>query len=336
MRILFDNQCFYLHGKGGISNYIAHLIFNLNKLDGVEVVFQGHPVYDFFIESKEVNSKNIRGLNRLKLERDKKRNLKFVKNNIDKVDYYFPTFYHPDYIPFIDQSNSAIIIHDMIHEKFPEISANSKKYSEWKRAFIKKGKLFFTVSNETLKDLKEIYTETNILGHVIYPGKSFGEIKVEKPNKGQYYLFVGNRGGYKNFEILHDRELLASIEKLVLVGGGPLSDEEKNALKSIEVEHHNPNEKELVGLYNSANALLSTSIYEGFGLPLVEAMECKTPIIVYDTPVAREVTLNEANYFSSNTELLALLVHKDLKMFQGEIPYSWEESSKRIFSILKE
>ncbi|MCB9225110.1 MAG: glycosyltransferase family 1 protein [Crocinitomicaceae bacterium] len=340
MKILFDNQCFYLHGKGGISRYIANLIKSLQKIEGVEVIFQPHQVYEFFAHDKSFKTISIKGYNRFKLERNKKRDLAFVRENIDKVDWYFPTYYHPDFIQFLGKTPTALIIHDMIHEVLPNESNNADLHSSWKKAYIEKSSKYFTVSDNTKADLNHIYPATLDKTYIIYPGFFFEDIKstpIVIPEK--YFLYVGGRSFYKNFEMLLDKKVIDLCSTIVCVGGGQFSAGEKKKIKSLTAINHfihlRPNQSELRFLYENASAYISTSKYEGFGLPVLEAIECGTKLILRDTKIYREITQNNAAYFSDAESLVEVL--KDENNEQPQIntaEYNWNKSAQKLVDLL--
>lgn len=312
MRILFDNQCFYLHGKGGISRYISNYIESLKNQKGVEVIFKGHAVFDFFAENKDFKQTDIRGLNRIRLELEKRKDLKFIRKHIAEADIYIPTFYQPEFLPFFEKAETKVILHDFIHEKFPDQTQNAQLNAEWKKKYIENASSLITVSNSTKEDLLRIYPNVFKEIEVKYPVSNLISLKSEKIDLAEsYHLYVGVRKGYKNFDFLIRPAIFEKIEQLVLVGGKNLSKEELNRIKSIGVEnkitHIFPTDSQLKYIYENAEALISTSLYEGFGLPLLEARECGTKILAYDTKVSREVGGPNCQFFSSEKELMALL-----------------------------
>ncbi|HEY4031016.1 MAG TPA: glycosyltransferase, partial [Caulobacteraceae bacterium] len=95
----------------------------------------------------------------------------------------------------------------------------------------------------------------------------------------------------------------------------------------------------------SCSALLSTSICEGFGLPLVEASHHELPVIARDIPVFREIMEDQAHYFSGNTsQELADAIKIWLTLFgMDAIPkpkqkkwLTWEQSAKSLIDLVLE
>ncbi len=108
-----------------------------------------------------------------------------------------------------------------------------------------------------------------------------------------YILFIGQRGGSKNFDLaLRALSLLPDLE-LHCVGGGPLRSEELAGLDLAtqgRVRHLGfVSDEQLNALYNAAFCLLYPSSYEGFGIPILEAMRAGCPVVSIDCKAVVEV-----------------------------------------------
>ena len=119
-----------------------------------------------------------------------------------------------------------------------------------------------------------------------------------------YILYVGGRWHYKNFPIVLEamRKLEARAGVKLVVAGPPWDQRE-----CAEVLPHtaatnlrlvpNPSDDLLRRLYSSSAAFVFPSLHEGFGIPLLEAMSCGTPVVAADTGVFREVAGSAAVFF---------------------------------------
>jgi glycosyltransferase involved in cell wall biosynthesis len=180
--------------------------------------------------------------------------------------------------------------------------------------------------------------------------------KIEKKFgiKEDYFLVVGNiEKRKKPFEILEVFEKLIKINKnaqLVFAGPNTLKNfppsESEKLIKSgrLKILGYISNEA-LNMLYNEAVALIYDSYCEGFGLPLLEAMNCHTPVICSDLPVMREIAGDAAIFvknkkglfqamklLSENKTLRKKLIRRGKKQAQN---FSWEKTAKETIKVYK-
>ncbi|MGH7806072.1 MAG: glycosyltransferase family 4 protein [Candidatus Binatia bacterium] len=217
-------------------------------------------------------------------------------------------FHSPHYVlPLFLRTPAVVTVHDLIHLLLPR----SPLHAIYARAMIgaacRRAARVIVVSERTGADLRARFPSAADKVRVIPNGVSgafraaprtdvdrvLAALGVEPP----YVLFVSNRLPHKNVEnaLRGFARLPAPRPRLVLCGAGyeegspvwPLADElgvraELRAVGALETER-------LVALYSGAAALLSTSLYEGFGLPLVEAMACGVPVVAPDAGAVPEV-----------------------------------------------
>jgi len=159
----------------------------------------------------------------------------------------------------------------------------------FKKIAIKNCDAIICVSHNTKNDL--IYFYSDIIKNkpikVIHNGLDeiyFNSNKLKfNSSHDKYILYVGNRSSYKNFDSLVKAFQFLTKYKLILVGVGPLSPEHTELLNYYLLGRFNYlkniSETELIGLYSNAFCLVYPSSYEGFGLPIIEAMACGCPVI---------------------------------------------------------
>lgn len=127
-------------------------------------------------------------------------------------------------------------------------------------------------------------------------------------NSNKYFLAVSSGARHKNLMSLlkaykeYRRKTKNEIKKLVLVGSFTsdaknfLDQQEQDLQKDI-YQLHNISNRDLGLLYEKASAYISTTLFEGFGMPIAEAMYFMIPVIVSNIEVVREITSDRAVYF---------------------------------------
>ena len=175
-------------------------------------------------------------------------------------------------------SKLVITVHDLIHEKF---GAPGNLYEKEKRSsFFAKANGFIFVSNSTRNDFGEFYPKLadHTPGAVIWHGNNFENTNRIDTKKKKQVLFVGARDGYKNFKgAVNSFRLVASdlIDLRLVVAGPPPQPSELSLIKDLHQRVDwvtYPDENELRKIYAESVALTYVSNYEGFGMPIVEAM----------------------------------------------------------------
>lgn len=187
----------------------------------------------------------------------------------------------------------VITVHDLIHELFEKSNDN---FVGNRLKILKNAKAIITVSENTKQDLLKFYKSINenkihVIHHGIEDNLNHSSISVKNNINSQFILFVGHREGYKNFEfILPVMQELKKLHKIQLVVVGTkftnleIASITKYRLKSDIINLGQISDDHLGMLYSQCLAFAYTSLYEGFGYPLIEAM-CRGAI-----PIALNVS----------------------------------------------
>ncbi len=189
---------------------------------------------------------------------------------------------------------TVVTVHDFVYERYMN---GPKKWVHviQKNAAIRAAQAIICVSESTKQDLLHfvgINPDQSI--HVIYNGVSdiFQPLDIVLSNS-PFILFVGQRGGYKNFNRLLDAMPYLPDYELHCVGGGAFrSDELKGISETVvrRVRHLGFVTDEVLNvLYNRAVCLAYPSSYEGFGIPVIEAMKAGCPVVSVDCKAVLEV-----------------------------------------------
>jgi glycosyltransferase involved in cell wall biosynthesis len=275
-----------------------------------------------------------------------------------QADLFISTYYTtPISVP------SLMMVYDMIPEKF-DFDMSLRGWRE-KDMAIRHASAFLSISENTRRDLLELYPEIpansikvahcGVERKTFYP-RSSGEIarlRKKYDIQGDFYLFVGSRSqmkGYKNARLFFNS--LSQLDKtdfsIVCVGGeNQLEDYIQPFASDIDIRLVNLTDEELSICYSSAIALVYPSLYEGFGLPILEAMACGCPVITtkagsipeaagdaaYSISGMDEIEMAEAIVKVRQPEIRAELVKKGL---EHAAKFTWKKMASITYdAILK-
>jgi len=329
MHILYDGQIYGYQVAGGINRYFANLIgklpssFNPSLL--VKQVREGdYPSHPNLKVYKYGRSRLEHISYRLSLYYPSRLEDCLIRNTLARR--HFDVF-HPTYYTLLTgqrmgsyRSPTVLTVWDMIHEIFPSEDPTGE-HAEWKRKAILAAQKIICISENTKKDLLERYAIAESKVSVTYLASeidatiSYGN---EPVSPRPYYLYVGSRSSYKNFGGLVDafaKAVSVRPELALCVVGSPFSEAENKLLGDLKltehVEHYGyATDSHLAKLYRCSLALVYPSLYEGFGIPPLEAMSCGTVAVVSNTSSLAEVVGDAGVLFDpkASDELIDILL----------------------------
>lgn len=256
----------------------------------------------------------------------------------------------------IHYKNQICTIHDLSYLINPAwFSRNYYRFYRYCTPVLAKNcKKIITVSNYSKNEITRLLKVNPDKVCVIYNAVDFSNIKPSGPEKlstQPYILSVGSIDPRKNLVKLFEAFNKSQIKdkyRLVLVG------EKANIFSTIDSDDINKNwlgyvsDEELVYLYKNASLFVYLSLYEGFGIPPLEAMSLGCPVILSDIPVFHEIFGDSAYYVSpENTEEITNTMHKIIsdnnareeiikKSFETSSHYSWKKSASLLIKLIEE
>lgn len=301
MRVLYDGLIYTAQATGGVNRYFANLIERLPDHYRPAITTTHKP---------DLNWPDRRNLQVIRYRRFRPSR---ISNPLEKKFFNFVTglrrhdVVHPTYYDSLsgaewDACARPIVftVYDMIHERFASTLDPTGEHCEVKRRAIMRADAVICISESTKADLLEYYpvdesriTVTHLAGSLDAAHTQGTEDLPTRP----YFLYLGNRAPYKNFD-----GLLVALSKIVptcsdlllRVVGKPLDPTETRQIASLGLRDHvrecgYVTDAQLAALYRSSLAFVYPSLYEGFGIPPLEAMACGTVVVAADTSSIPEV-----------------------------------------------
>jgi glycosyltransferase involved in cell wall biosynthesis len=317
LKIAFDQQVFLLQEYGGISRYICNIAKHFAQTPNIESrVFAPlhfnknlHPIKNL-THSGLLLPKLHPKLTRISMEASK-----YIARS--SMNSYCPDIIHETYYTHDDfkpkGSKRVLTVYDFIHERYPDMFNQGHLTAEAKKAAVLRADHVICISESTQRDLIRFCgidkTKTSItyLGvDDIFNSTDNNTTLLTQNSTRPYLLYVGSRAGYKNFAGFIEAFALSSAFKtefnIVCFGGGAFTKDEYTlandlGLHSEQLIHYGGSDHVLAQLYREATAFIYPSLYEGFGIPPLEAMASQCPVISSNTSSLPEVIGDAGEYF---------------------------------------
>jgi len=310
MKIAFDGQVFSKQQYGGISRYIVELANGINQHSHEARIFAPFHKNEYLATLADENGNRTNPISRLKKPR---RLIRFLNRQIGsrQLSNWQPDIIHlSSYWKSIDLKKPlpvVVTVHDMIQELFPNQFKKPEVQTEAKRRAVEEADHVICISNNTRKDLLELFNPDPSKVSVAHSGVSpLPELESPIDLPKNYLLYVGKRGGYKNFagmlKAFASSKKLSGDFSLVAFGGRAFDSQEMAliqslGLKSGQVVQISGNDAVLGACYRNAAAFVNPSLYEGFGLPPLEAMISDCPVISSHSSAMPEVIQDAGQFF---------------------------------------
>jgi len=366
MNIVIDASVYESRGQRGIARIFTNtlpLICDAHPEVNVTLIFRKPPqmAYPQHPQIKIIFLPNVY---RLRPWRFWKTRYKMVQDGLilllvglNPRNIWFSTYFTTP--PSKWRGKQVVFVHDMIYELFRELMPESKKVIELKRNAILHADKVFCNSETTASDLVRLYptVQSKVIVTHLSHDKFFTHLSkdmIKTVITEEFILYVGKRDYYKDFATLLEAYAQWKHKtkiRLFLVGP-ELTSEEKSSIVGLGLINNikifaNADDQTLRDLYNQALAFVYPSLYEGFGIPLLEAMACGCVVIASRIPSTLEIVKDAPVYFepdnpASLNEALDVIFDEEeinthiAKGYQISSEYSWEKTAQKMYEGIKE
>lgn len=292
----------------------------------------------------------------------------FTKKHLDI--FFTPSHYAPRFSPV----PTVVTVLDLAYLKFPELFNKSDLYQlvNWTKYSVKKAKKVITISHSSKNDIIKSYGVQDENVAVVYPGikqlmqlephvYGIKQLQAKYGLSTHYVLFVGTLQPRKNItrlveafaKLIEEKDLPQELQLVVVGRRGWQFEEILAAPKKFGIEERvkfleNIPDDELDVLYRHAICYVLPSLYEGFGLPVIEAMQHHCPVITSNISSLPEAGGDAALYVNpediddiaqamkklvTNEKLRHELIEKGKKQITK---FSWEKAAKETLDILED
>jgi glycosyltransferase involved in cell wall biosynthesis len=313
VRIIYDYQIFGAQSFGGISRYFCALARACDALTDTSVKIVA-PAY---------RNAHLRGLNpRLVIGRyvppvpRTERAARCINARLFapiahrlRPDVVHETYYSAR-ATYPGDVGRVLTVFDLIDERFPEHSREGELVVAAKASAISRADRIICISQHTRDDLQQFHSLPADSVRVVHLGfdrlDAHGLLASNLIGDRPYLLFVGARNGYKNFmrfaEAYAASTVLTREVRVVCLGGGAFTADERRAFRSLGLAEEDVvavkgGDDVLAALYSGARLLVYPSIYEGFGIPPLEAMSLGCPVACSASSSIPEVVGTAAEFF---------------------------------------
>lgn len=306
MKILYDHQIFSYQDFGGVSRYFCEMLKHIPREYWDISVKISNNIYLENMKTDIIYHKFFEGFSfykkaRIMLELGKFYSISRIK--LDNYDILHLTHYESYGLKY---TKRPIVLN--YHDKlFSSYAYNKRTIKEQKKCF-KRANAVIVCSENTKKDLISLFDlpENNIF--VIYHGTNHSDNVYQIPrliNK-RYLLYVGARKNYKNFSLFLEAFSYIvhsyNAELMLICTGNSFDADEKKHINKLKLDNNilvnRFTDDELINLYRYAELFVFPSKYEGFGIPLLEAMDNFCPVACSNTSCFPEIAGDAALFFN--------------------------------------
>ncbi len=253
-------------------------------------------------------------------------------------------------VPLQCQVPFVVTIHDLILHRYPNNAGFIKRmaYRKLVACVVKNSRHIIAISNFVKGEIeqeygKEIAKKLSVVHEgvspIYRPVPSFvhKHIREKYQLTRPYFLYVGNAKQHKNVRLLLDAFVQAGFtgHDLILVTGGKESHEIHPVPPHVRILRQIP-DADMPALYGAADAFLTASVYEGFCLPVAEALACGCPVIAANRSVIPEIAADHATLIEPTVDAFAAALQQQYSPLPSYIVGDWEKVALETETVLRD
>jgi glycosyltransferase involved in cell wall biosynthesis len=368
MRVMFDSQIFCHQRFGGIARYITSMTAEMAKLQGVTPLIVAPFHFNEYLErlpQRLVYGRRVRWLEGATPFAFAASAIpsRFVEKSF-RPDIVHNTFYFPAHS--VKGARRIFTVYDMIQEKYPLNTLGNPLIVRWKATCVRRADHVICISENTRRDVLDIYgisadrVSVTHLGYdnlgSLLSSESAAQFKIRVLRAdAPFILFVGSRKGYKNFDALlraySESNWLRENFFLLCFGGGNFEAAERAAISRAgvadRVKYGGGSDADLANCYRHASVFVYPSLYEGFGIPPLEAMSLDCPVACSGNSSLPEVVGDAAETFEPTDadsiraaleSVLGSRTSHDALVERGRVRrqlFSWKSCAERTVDVYR-
>lgn len=362
MKVVFDDQIFCWQEYGGVSRYFYELSRRVAKGKDFSASVVAPLYVTRYFDGGGVNVKGmripkIRNSGRIISALNSLAAPAIIRSEHPAVLH--ETYFYRRRSLAPRKCRTVLTVFDMIQEKYPDYFLSRDHTTEAKRAAVMRADRVICISANTQRDLIDIFgvaPEKTVVIHLGFSLTNKVESTVSLTESRPFLLYVGLRDRYKNFDTLliaySSSTFLRNTFSLVAFGGGRFSAVEVERIRALglndSVRQISGDDALLAGLYRQSAAFVYPSLYEGFGIPPLEAMSYDCPVICSNTSSIPEVVGDAACLFDP-TDVDAMRAAIELVVgspkYRSDLVkrgreriqhFSWDRTAKETVEVYRE
>lgn len=247
-------------------------------------------------------------------------------------------------VPFRCPVPFTVVVHDLILHRYPNQSSFVKRfaYRFLMKHAVKNAKSIISVSEFTASEIQKYYHQdsTTVTEAVSAAFAAPNPPEIERVQQvhflpEKYFLYVGNAKQHKNVQVLISAFVQAALKNTALILVSPGPEAAALQLPSTVRRLTNVPDEDLPVLYAKAQAFMTASLYEGFCLPVLEALSCDCPVIAANTSAIPELAAEGVVLVEPTAEAFtAALLNFSKPKHVAPPTRTWEQVAAEVWRIL--